>query len=321
VKNQEFSARQAVKVAALAVVLSCCALVFADEKPSWCRDLPRPEYKALERVPSADPWFEVYKIRPGIFAIYEPHQSEEVISYLITGSKRALLFDTGLGIGNIKKVVESLTKLPIAVANSHTHNDHVGDNWQFNDIYGMDTAFTRASARGSTEDARAELAAGQLCGDLPPGFDSQHYATRPFNITRILHDGDRIDLGGRVLQVVATPGHTPDAIALHDEKNGLLFTGDTFYPGPIFLYRPETDLNAYAVSLARLNRLAQHVKLLLPAHNVPTAGEGYLPLVYQAFLRVMGGSMTPASRDGKQEYRFNGFSFLLKVAVPPSKRP
>jgi len=303
------------------MVLVRCAPVSAGEKPSWCRDLPRPEYKELERVLSADPWFEVYKIRPGVFAIYEPRQSEEVISYLIAGSKRALLFDTGLGIGNIRKVVEALTKLPIVVANSHTHNDHVGDNWRFNDIYGMDTGFTRANAQGSTADAQEELAAGQLCGDLPPGFDSQHYATRPFKITHILRDGDQIDLGDRVLQVIATPGHTPDSIALHDEKNLLLFTGDTFYPGTIFLYRPETDLSAYAASLARLNQLAPHLKLLLPAHNVPAAREDYLSLVNQAFLRVMGGTMTPVPRDGKQEYKFHGFSFLLKQAVPPPKRP
>ena len=56
-------------------------------------------------MPSADPWFEVYRIAPGVFAIYEPHQFEEVISFLILGEKRAAMFDTGLGIGDIKRVV------------------------------------------------------------------------------------------------------------------------------------------------------------------------------------------------------------------------
>src|SRR5260370_9741986 len=63
--------------------------------PSWCRNLPRPAYKKLERVPLPDAWFEVYKVAPGGFAIYDPHQWEEVISYRILGEKRALLFDTG----------------------------------------------------------------------------------------------------------------------------------------------------------------------------------------------------------------------------------
>jgi len=82
------------------------------EKPEWCKPLPRPEYAQLKRLLPDDPWFEVYKVAPGTFAIYEPHQSEEVISYLIVGQKQALLFDTGMGIGNIHKIVSRLTSLP-----------------------------------------------------------------------------------------------------------------------------------------------------------------------------------------------------------------
>src|SRR5215470_19416971 len=141
--------------------------------PEWCRDLPRPEYRSLDRVAVSDKWFEVYRIRPGVFAIYEPHQSEEVISYLILGHKRALLFDTGMGISDIKKLTAELTALPIMVLNSHTHNDHVGGNWQFDTVYGMDTDFTRANAKGSREDAQAEVADDQICGSLPRGFDRQ----------------------------------------------------------------------------------------------------------------------------------------------------
>src|SRR5499425_259394 len=125
------------------------------EKPEWCKNLPRPEYKTLERVLPDEAWFEVYKVAPGTFAIYEPHQFEETISYLIIGAKQALLFDTGLGVGNIKAVVARLTSRPVVVLNSHTHNDHVGGNWQFPFIFGMETTFTRANARGSREDAQA----------------------------------------------------------------------------------------------------------------------------------------------------------------------
>src|SRR5271170_3520586 len=88
--------------------------------PDWCKALPRPEYKSLERVLPNDPWFEVYKVAPGVFAIYEPHQAEEVISYLIVGTKQALLFDTGMGIGNLQSLVSRLTSRPIVVLNSHT---------------------------------------------------------------------------------------------------------------------------------------------------------------------------------------------------------
>ena len=115
------------------------------QQSEWCKNLPRAAYGKLERVPTADNWFEVYKIRPGVFAIYEPHQLEEVISYLVIGKDKALLLDTGMGISNIQAVVAALTKLPVSVVNSHTHNDHVGDNWRFSDIYGMDTETRCAS--------------------------------------------------------------------------------------------------------------------------------------------------------------------------------
>src|SRR5580698_2252965 len=164
-----------IDVREIAAVLCCVALcmvlspglVAQTSIPDWCRALPRPEYKALERVPISDPWFEVYKVVPGVFAIYEPHQAEETIGYLIVGDQRALLFDTGMGISDIRQVTAALTKLPIVVLNSHTHNDHVGGNWQFATIHGMDTDFTRRNALGSREDAQAEIAPGQICGTLP----------------------------------------------------------------------------------------------------------------------------------------------------------
>jgi glyoxylase-like metal-dependent hydrolase (beta-lactamase superfamily II) len=282
------------------------------QQAEWCKKLPRPAYSKLERIPSADAWFEVYMIRPGVFAIYEPRQLEEVISYLILGDDKAVLFDTGMGISNIHAVVAGLTKLPVSVVNSHTHNDHVGDNWRFSDVYGMDTDFTRTNARGSKEDAQAELAPDEICGALPAGFDAKAYATKPFHVTHWLHNGDKIDLGGRTLKVIATPGHTPDAIALLDEANGLLFTGDSFYLGPIYLYRPETDLDAYVASMQKLALLAPRLQLLLPSHNVPVADPSYLPKVVTAMQQVRRGEVKAVAKDGKHEYVFEGFSFLMQ---------
>src|SRR5262249_59321897 len=111
-----------------------------------------------------------------------------------------------------------------SVINSHTHNDHIGDNWRFTDVYGMDTNFTRENANGSTADAQAELAPEEICGELPPGFDAKAYSTKPFHIAHALHDGDKIDLDGRVLEVISTPGHTPHSIMLLDAAHCLLLT-------------------------------------------------------------------------------------------------
>jgi glyoxylase-like metal-dependent hydrolase (beta-lactamase superfamily II) len=303
-------------IASLAICLTAIATsLFAQSSiPGWCRALPRPEYKSLDHVAISDPWFEVYQPASNVFAIYEPHQSEEVISYLIVGTKRALLFDTGMGISDIKKVTTELTNLPIIVLNSHTHDDHVGGNWEFSIIYGMDTDFTRKNARGSREDAQAEITADQICGTLPKGFDAKAYATRPWKIAAYTHDGDRYDLGGRAIEVIATPGHTPDAISLIDRGNGLLFTGDTYYPAPIWLFRPETNLDAYASSIRRLAALAPRVKLVLGAHNIPVASPTLLARLVSAFDIVRAGKVSPIPESpGKVLYKVDDISFLMRA--------
>ena len=301
-----------VRTLTLACIVAGAASLPAQEIPAWCRALPRAEYNSLRRISVSDAWFEVYSVAPGVFAIYEPHQSEETIGYLIIGGKQALLFDTGMGIGDIKKVTSELTKLPIVVMNSHTHNDHVGGNWQFETVFGMDTDFTRRNAGGSRQDAQAELAPGEICGELPKGFDRAAYVTRPWKITAYKHDGDRIDLGSRRLEIISTPGHTPDAICLLDREGGLLFTGDTYYPGPIWLYRPETDLDAYSVSVRRLAALAPQIKLVLGAHNVPTASPSALLKLASVFEAVRAGKITASpSGPGKVMYRVGEISFLM----------
>jgi glyoxylase-like metal-dependent hydrolase (beta-lactamase superfamily II) len=286
----------------------------AVEMPEWCKALPRPEYKSLPRVAVSDSWFEVYRVAPQVFAIYEPHQAEETIGYLIVGDKRAVLFDTGMGISDVKKITAELTKLPIVVLNSHTHDDHVGGNWQFDTVYGMDTDFTRANAKGSREDAQAEITADQICGELPKGFDAKSYATKPWHITKFIHDGDKIDLGNRTLEIVATPGHTPDAICLLDRANGLLFTGDTYYPAPIWLFRPETNLDEYVLSVGRIAALAPQFHLVLGAHNIPVAQPSVLPRLVTAIEAVRAGKgETRPEGTGKVITSIDGFSFLLRA--------
>jgi glyoxylase-like metal-dependent hydrolase (beta-lactamase superfamily II) len=284
------------------------------ERPEWCRDLPRPEYKSLQRILPQEPWFEIYKVAPDTIAIYEPHQFEETISYLIMGTKQAVLFDTGMGIGNIHALVTRLTSRPIVVLNSHTHNDHIGGNWQFPYVFGMDTAFTRNNTKGGREDAQAEIAPGEICGDLPKGFDPKTYATKPWHVSIPVHDGFKVNLGGRTLEIIATPGHTPDAICLLDRDNGLLFTGDTYYPAPIWLYRPETDLDAYVASVKKIAELAPQLKLVLGAHNVPVAQPSVLAGLVNAIqaVRAGQGEVKPAG-DGKAIHTVDGFSFLLRA--------
>ena len=115
---------------------------------AWCDRPYRPGYEGFARVPVKDPWFHVYRMELGVFAIYEPYNFQEVISWLIVGEERALLFDTGTGMSRISAVVRELTRRPVTVVNSHSHYDHIGGNAEFADVRAMDTEFTRGNAGG-----------------------------------------------------------------------------------------------------------------------------------------------------------------------------
>ena len=288
----------------------------------WCDALPRPVYGTLERVPVLDDWFEIYRVADGVFAIYEPFQFQEVISYLILGSKEAVLFDTGLGIGTISRVVTQLTRLPVTVLNSHTHFDHVGGNAEFGQILAMDTAYTRTNTGGFAPKVVAgEVAAEALCRGLPPGFDAARYRTRPFTPTQLIKDGHRIDLGGRRLDVLHVPGHTPDAVALLDSAAGLLWTGDSFYEGPIWLFAPETDWRAYAASVDRLAALVPKLSRLFPAHNVAVSDPALLVRLQKAVAAIRSGQAKGREEAGGQmTFSFDGFSIVTSRRALAGKK-
>jgi hypothetical protein len=107
------------------------------------------------------------------------------------------------------------------------------------------------------------------------------------------------------------PGHTPDAVALFDRQRGLLFTGDSFYEGPIWLYAPETDLEAFARSVDRLAALTPTQRKLHPAHNTPLADPRRLIDLREAVRGVRSGAATSVDAgSGQVEFRFEGFSIL-----------
>ena len=222
------------------------------ETENWWDALPRPEWSKYEQVSVDEDWFEMYRIIDGIYAIYEPGQFEEVISFLITGEDKALLFDTGLGIGDMRSVVDQLTDLEVIVLNSHTHYDHIGGNHQFETIYAMDTEFTRKRAlEGRPHEVVAEFVSeGWIWKPLPDGFIKDEYHSHPFAISKIVAEGEIIDVGGRRLELLETPGHAPDSICLIDRENRFLFTGDTFYLAPLYTHIDGSDFEDYARSAA-----------------------------------------------------------------------
>lgn len=283
-------------------------------KDNWWDSLPRPEWAAFEKVETGQDWFEVYRLMDGIYAIYEPGQFEEVMSFLIEGSDRALLFDTGLGIGDMRAVVDSLTEKNVIVLNSHTHYDHIGGNHQFETIYAMDNDYTRGRANGGPHEAVAEfLSEGWVWKDLPDGFIPEAYRSHPFGISKIVGEGDTIDVGGRVLEILETPGHAPDSICLIDRENRLLFTGDTFYLAPLYTHINDADFEDYARSAARLASLAPDIDSALTSHNVPVVDSSYMTALGKAFADIKSGVASDYTMsDGHREYFFDGFSVIVK---------
>ncbi len=140
--------------------------------------------------------------------------------------------------------------MPVSVLNSHTHNDHVGDNWEFQGVHlTISTAWTLTSPakvrKARVTMPRQRSSQTSFAARCRSGFDANGRMRPGHSKSRTgCTADDTIDLGGRLLKVITTPGHTPDSISLLDQAHGLLFTGDTYYPGLIYLYRPETDLAA-----------------------------------------------------------------------------
>jgi glyoxylase-like metal-dependent hydrolase (beta-lactamase superfamily II) len=231
--------------------------------------------------------FDVRPLADGVFLIAEPGH---VNNFLVVGADRAVLLDTGLGVADIRSVAEGLAGKPLSVVNSHYHFDHSGGNRLFDDI-----AIHRRGAELLARPAPEGLAAGYmaytqrlieawagykelddtffhlvtgetLIRPLPEGFDPAGYAIVPTTATTLLDDGDEIDLGGRVLRVMHTPGHSPDSICLLDERNGLLFGGDTINTGPIYAQLEDSDLAAFARSTRRLAELGDAVSRVFVCH-------------------------------------------------------
>lgn len=284
----------------------------------WRRALPRRVYSKLERHRSSQTWFEIYRLAPGVFAFYEPGQFEEVISYLVVGEKRSALVDTGMGIGNVKTLAQEFTQFPITVVNTHSHYDHIAQNYLFDDVAIIDAPNSRqASEKGySKEEMAGHLAEGMLSKPLPEDFDSKNYHIPPFAVTRWLKDGDVIDLGKRKLEVVHTPGHSPDSICLLDKDARLLWTGDTYYPGPLYLHLPDSDLDLFIKSYERMITLSQHYDVLLASHNEPCVEKTELGKVLKAAQDIKTGKATflegvdMGSRVRK--YEFDRFDVITK---------
>ncbi len=272
-------------------------------------------------------WFETTLVARGVYALTEPGHYERAQSYLVIGERRAALIDTGMGIGNIELEVQRLTDKPILVVNTHSHYDHIGDNHRFAEVALFDTPLARQRAMQGI--SHAEIAA---MGALVPGafyrpwsvpqpFRPEDYRILPFAITHPLREGEVIDLGGKMLQVWHTPGHSADSICLYDEADRLLFTGDSFYPGTLYCHFADSDLDMLAQSAARLAALASRLDAICPSHNRPRLEPGVLVEFADALAQVLAGRAAyqvvdedlPAQQGRLRRYEWPHFALLLSA--------
>lgn len=132
------------------------------------------------------------KLSPGIWHIADNHRDS---MYLVEGTDKGALIDTGMGSGDLAGYVRTLTKLPVIVLITHGHGDHTGQASQFATIY------------ISQKDVGGKL---------------------PFDVSKavLIEGGQKIGLGGRELEVIEIPGHTAGSVAFLDAKDRMIFTGD-----------------------------------------------------------------------------------------------
>lgn len=257
------------------------------------------------------PWFTTTAPEAGIFVIEEPFHDERVKSCLIVGEERAILLDTGMGVADIREVVDQLTDRPIIVVNSHAHWDHIGGNRRFDEIRIHEAESGYLPAGVSNDILRPWFGPEHLTGPLPAGVTAETISIPPSTPTGHASDGQVIGLGGRELEVMHCPGHSPGGIVLVDHANGALFSADVAYAGALYVYGAE-DLPVYQRSLHRLARLAPDLKAVYPSHGDSPISPAMLPLMAEAFDRILAGlepSWTESSRIG---YDFDGFSVEVK---------
>jgi glyoxylase-like metal-dependent hydrolase (beta-lactamase superfamily II) len=312
------------KIFSLLLIVAVFACTPKSEiKESWCDQSLRPAFSQMEEVKTSSAWFKVYKVGDGVFAMVEPYNFQEVISYLITGTTTNILFDSGMGMSSISKVVKELSNNPVIVINSHTHFDHIGGNFEFDSVYAVDTAYTKhfAEAGWTHTQVQQEVRTDAFCGEKLPTLDTANYFIKPYKdkIIRYIKDADIVDLGGRQIEILQTPGHTPDGISLLDRANGYLWTGDAYYEATIWLFFEGTDLNAYEKTVRRYASLVPEIKKVFPAHNTTPAEPRHLIDLELAFESIKNGEakeVTNSERAHPQDtvaacFKFETFSFLI----------
>ena len=232
-----------------------------------------------------DDYYAVGEIGEGAFAIGEPRYGQCNFSYLIVGSRRALLFDTGPGVRDISAVVRALTSLPVDVLPSHLHFDHTGNLHRFEAVALPDLPPLHAQVH----DGMFALGWYQNLGFM------EGFKRRPFPVAHWLNVGSEIDLGGRRLELVSVPGHTPESVVLVDRSANRVYSGDFIYPSDIYAFLPGANLADYAASARRVAAMIDDRTQIHGAHGCDRPPLVDVPTLTRSDVRALGTALALAA--------------------------
>jgi glyoxylase-like metal-dependent hydrolase (beta-lactamase superfamily II) len=225
----------------------------------------------------AERWFEFETLTDGIIRIWEPHviRVMQCNIWHVRGRDRDLLIDTGMGIASLHDAAKHLFDKALSAVATHTHVDHVGSLHEFEDrIAHPAEAATIAVRSDNFSMLRDDHPAGMNESLIRAGYELEPiYITAlphaDFNLTeftvpaapatRLVEEGDVIDLGDRVFEVLHLPGHSPGSIGLWEASTGILFSGDAIYDGPLLDEIPGSDIAVYCDTMSRLAQLPARV--------------------------------------------------------------
>lgn len=232
--------------------------------------------------------FSLQMVAPDVWAIDEFGID---IMYLVIGSSRALLIDTGIGVGNIRAVVETVTNLPYDVINTHHHYDHAGGNGHFSSVFAQKEAIAVIQEQNTAEMRKAFFVSQKERAEYNDEA-SLSYDSRPLGEFEMKEaaEGDLFCLGGRTLEVIETPGHTRDGICLLDRENRLLFSGDTIVSTPTLMFDTFSDtMSSYLASLHRLWNRRSAFELIFPGHYLRPIGAIYIEHMIACIEDILSG--------------------------------
>lgn len=209
-------------------------------------------------------WFTINEIDKDTYVISEYRHWEETHCYLLNGTKRSLLIDTGLGICNISEVISEFTDKPVTAIATHIHWDHIGGHKYYPDFYAHEAELDWLNGGFPQPLETIKEYVVDRC-ELPTDFQINEYKFFQGKPTKILHGGEHIDLGGRMVAVIHTPGHAPGHMCFWEANTGYLFTGDLVYKDTLTAWFPSTDPKAYLKSLETVSELP--AKRVFPAHH------------------------------------------------------